>query len=142
MAKKLLDIYLNAQKAGLPDSNMTYSLYNIAKYRGEHEFGKMMDVVESAVPTWNENIASALDLSLPEIKELSKQEEVRLINYFKSRAEKSGAKNVLSGSDQRHDKHGRYKIRRVYFNEALKKAKDQGKLLFMVATRLGVVLVK
>ena len=129
--KKLLDIYLNAQKAGLPDSNMTYSLYNIAKYRGEHEFGKMMDVVESAVPTWNENIASALDLSLPEIKELRKQEEVRLINYFKSRAEKSGAKKFYLAAINDMTNTDGIKFEESTFNEALKKAKDQGKLLFM-----------
>ena len=88
--EKLLNIYLDIQKAGLPKENMVYSLYTIAKYRGEGNFSKMMDVIETVVPTWESTIAVALDLSLAEMKDLDKTDKERLINYFQKRSEKAG----------------------------------------------------
>ncbi|MFR7812140.1 MAG: thioredoxin family protein, partial [Butyricimonas faecihominis] len=130
--EKLLNIYLDIQKAGLPKENMVYSLYTIAKYRGEGDFSKMMDVIETVVPTWESTIAVALDLSLAEMKDLDKTDKERLINYFQKRSEKAGGakKNYLAAISDMVNTEG-IKFEDITFNEALKKAKEQGKLIFM-----------
>ncbi|MCQ5178220.1 hypothetical protein, partial [Faecalibacterium prausnitzii] len=51
-----------------------------------------MDFFEKQVSTWDEQTASALDLTLPEIKDLDKKEQERLVTYLKGRAEKSSYK--------------------------------------------------
>ena len=130
--EKLLNIYLDIQKAGLPKENIVYSLYTIAKYRGEGDFSKMMDVIETVVPTWESTIAVALDLSLAEMKDLDKTDKERLINYFQKRSEKAGGakKHYLAAISDMVNTEG-IKFEDITFNEALKKAKEQGKLIFM-----------
>ena len=129
--KKLLDIYLDIQKTGLPENDIVYSIYSIAKYRGERNFNQMMDLIENVVPTWNETWAASLDLSLPDIKDLDKKDEERLINYLKKRAgESSAQKHYLAAINDMTHTDG-IKFEESTFDEALKKAKDQGKLLFM-----------
>ena len=124
--EKLLNIYLDIQKAGLPKENMVYSLYTIAKYRGEGNFSKMMDVIETVVPTWESTIAVALDLSLAEMKDLDKTDKERLINYFQKRSEKAGGakKNYLAAISDMVNTEG-IKFEDITFNEALKRPKNK-----------------
>ena len=129
--KKLLNIYLDIQKAQLPEKDIAYSIYEVAKYRGEGPFDKMMDFFEKQVSTWDEQTASALDLTLPEIKDLDKKEQERLVTYLKGRAEKSSyKKHYLAAINDMVNTDG-IEFEDSSFAGALKKAKEQGKLLFM-----------
>lgn len=129
--KKLLSIYLDIQKAQIPESYYVYPLYEIAKYRGEKQFEKMMNVFETKLDSLQEQTLASLDLTLPEIKDLDKKEQERLVTYLKGRAEKSSyKKHYLSAINDMVNTDG-IQFEDSSFAEALKKAKDQGKLLFM-----------
>lgn len=129
--KKLLDIYLGLQKAELPETELVYALYYLAKYRGERQFDKMMTLLESQSSAWPMQIAGNVDLTLGKIKELSKKEQNRLVAYLKDKAEKSGAKKHYMAVIAEIENTDGIEFEESSFAEALKKAKEQGKLLFV-----------
>lgn len=129
--EELLNIYLDMQKAGITENHHVYPLYEIARYRGEGQFDKMMDVFEHKLDSLPEQTLAALDLTLPEIKELDKKEQERVVTYLKQRAETSGAKKFYLAAINDMVNTDGIKFEESSFEEALKKAKDQGKLLFM-----------
>ncbi len=128
---KLLDVYLGLQKAQLPETELVYALYYLAKHRGEGQFDKMMNLLETQSSTWPEQIAGNLDLSLTKVKELSKKERERLVAYLKDKAEKSGAKKHYMAAIAEIENTDGIVFEESSFADALKKAKEQGKLLFM-----------
>lgn len=129
--KKLLSIYLDIQKAQVPEDYFVYPLYEIAKYRGEKQYGKMMDVFETKLDSLPDQTLGALDLTLPEIKDFDPKEQERVVTYLKKRAETSGAKKYYLAAINDMVNTDGIKFEDSSFAEALKKAKDQGKLLFM-----------
>ena len=129
--EELLNIYLDMQKAGITENHHVYPLYEIARYRGEGQVDKMMDVFEHKLDSLPEQTLVALDLTLPEIKELDKKEQERVVTYLKQRAETSGAKKFYLAAINDMVNTDGIKFEESSFEEALKKAKDQGKLLFM-----------
>ena len=129
--EELLNIYLDMQKAGITENHHVYPLYEIARYRGEGQFDKMMDVFEHKLDSLPEQTLVVLDLTLPEIKELDKKEQERVVTYLKQRAETSGAKKFYLAAINDMVNTDGIKFEKSSFEEALKKAKDQGKLLFM-----------
>ncbi|HJA14543.1 MAG TPA: thioredoxin family protein [Candidatus Butyricimonas faecavium] len=128
---ELLNIYLDMQKAGIIESHQVYPLYEIARCRGEGQFDKMMDVFENKLDLLPEQTLTALDLTLPEIKDLDKKEQRRVVTYLKQRAETSSAKKYYLAAINDMVNTDGIKFEESSFEEALKKAKDQGKLLFM-----------
>lgn len=132
--KELLDIYLAIQKAGVPEDNIVYSLYSLAKFRGEKNFDKMMDMMENVVPAWNMEVAVGLDLSLADLKDLDPMDEKRVLDHLKKRAESKevgGAQKYYLATINTMTNTNGIKFEKTSFAEALKKAKDEGKLLFM-----------
>lgn len=132
--KELLDIYLDIQKAGIPEDNIVYSLYSLAKFRGEKNFDKMMDMLENVVPSWNMEVAVGLDLSLADLKDLDPTEEKRVLEHLKKRAESKevgGAKKYYLATINAMTNTNGIRFEKTSFAEALQKAKTEGKLLFM-----------
>lgn len=129
---ELLNIYLDIQKAGIPENDIVYSLYSLAKYRGEKNFSKMMDMMENVVPSWDVDVAVSLDLSLADLKDLDPADEKRLLDHLKKRSENVGSakKYYLSMINSMTHPNG-IRFEKTSFAEALKKAKDEGKYLFM-----------
>ena len=131
--KKLLDMYMEFQKINLPQDNQLYILYDIAKYRGEKQFGRMMDVFEQKVADMDERTAPGLDFCLEDTEELMDAEKERVVKYYTARAEQA------EGSAQKEyqkvikaivNPEG-IQFSRLPFAEALKKAGQEKKLIFI-----------
>lgn len=130
---KLLDIYMSLRKANIPEDQMVYVVYKIAKYRGEKNFEKMMEVFEEKVPDMDKRLAKGLDMSLKDWKEMSVQEKARIVDYLNKRAE------TMSGSVRKEyeetvkalvNPEG-IQFQDMAFEEALKQAKKENKMLFL-----------
>lgn len=130
---KLLDIYMSLKQTNIPENNPVYIVYDIAKYRGEKNFNKMMEVYEQRVPGMDERTALALDMALKDWKELSAEEKKKVLDYLDSRMK------TMSGSLlQTYQKTTREMVSPegiqfvdLSFSETIKQAEKEGKLVFV-----------
>lgn len=130
---QLLNIYMTLEKAKMPKDQSIYIIYNIAKYRGEKKFDEMMKVFEKDVPALDERTASGLDMSLKDWNDMTATEKNRIVAYWTSKAEKSTGslqnnyqemiKNMVNPEG--------ILFADLNFEDALKKAKAENKLIFI-----------
>lgn len=132
--KDLLNIFMVLQKVGIPEDQTIFTVYHIAKYRGEKDYDKMMEVFEKQVADLDERTASGLDMSLKEDwKEMSGPVQARIVNYLTERAKQTKGslqKAYVSTVKEMVDPEG-IQFSGLSFNDALKKAKEDDKLIFM-----------
>lgn len=131
--KKLLDMYMDFRKINLPQDNQLYILYDIAKFRGEKQFDRMMDILEQKVAKLDERTAAGLDFSLKDTEELMDAEKERVVKYYTARAEQaegSARKEYQKVIKAIVNPEG-IQFSRLPFAEALKKAGQEKKLIFI-----------
>lgn len=130
---KLLDLYIDIQKSGLPDSSDVYAMYYIVKYRGENNVGKLLEVLETQTAGWEERMLVGVDLGLTEMPDLSPADLEKIIDYLKKRMEglKGSALQAYREAVKLAENPEGIKFENMSFDEALKKAKKEGKLVFM-----------
>lgn len=132
-SKKLLELYLDMQKSGLPDTNMVFTMYDIVKYRGEKNVGKLIDVLERKTFGWDERIMGSIDLGLMDLKDLPTADEARIIAYLKRRTANMQGSTLRAYQEviNKAESTDGMKFVDLTFDEVLKKAKQEGKLVFM-----------
>lgn len=130
---KLAEIYVALQKAGIPEDNPIYVVYDIARYRGERNFSKVMEVFEQKISKLDERTAVALDMSLKNWKELSVEEKKRVAAYLSQRAEKTqgSLKEMYQETTKEMIDPEGIPFEELSFEEALEKARKENKLLFV-----------
>lgn len=130
---KLLEIYRALQKADIPEDSPVYVVYDIARYRGEKDFDKMMEVFEQKVSELDERTAVALDMSLKNWKELSVEEKKRVTTYLNQRAEKAqgSLKEMYQETTKEMMNPEGIPFEELSFEEALEKTRKENKLLFI-----------
>ena len=130
---KLLDIYMKLKKAEIPAESPVFTVYEIAKYRGEKNFDRMMEVFGQKVPGMDDRTAVALDLSLKDWKELSVEEKKRVVEYLDKRSkDMSGSllKTYREAIKEMVNPEG-IPFEDLGLDEALQKAAHTGKLVFV-----------
>lgn len=132
-SKKLLELYLDMQKNGLPDTNMVYTMYDIVKNRGEKKVDKLIDILEHKTSGWDERIIGSVDLGLVELKDLSTADEARIITYLKKKTATMKGSTLRAYQEviNKVENTDGMKFVDLNFDEVLKKAKEEGKLIFM-----------
>ena len=130
---KLLEIYMVLKKADIPEDNPIYVVYDIARYRGERNFDKMMEVFEQKISKLDERTAVALDMSLKNWKELSVEEKKRITTYLNQRAEKAqgNLKEMYQETTKEMVNPEGIPFEELSFEEALEKTRKENKLLFV-----------
>lgn len=130
---KLLDIYLSLQKADIPDDQAVFYVYEIAKYRGERNWDKMIGALEKASSVLDERAVERLNTSLKDLEDLSPQDINKVVAYLSRCAEKAEGnvqdkyRKILKGMV--HPEGIRFES--FTFHEALEKAKQEKKLIFV-----------
>ena len=130
---KLLNLYLDMQKNGLPDTNMVYTVYDIVKYRGEKNVDKLLDILEHKTIGWDERIIGGIDLALIDLPDLSTTDEANVIAYLKKKMTgmKGNTLKAYQDAVNKVENTDGMKFENLTFDEVLKKAKKEGKLVFM-----------
>lgn len=132
-AAKLLDVYMTLQRSGIDFEHMVFTVYDIAKSRGEKKVDVMMDLFEQKGNVMDKNTRCGLELSLAELKDLSQQQRERVVAYLTQRKKEvevnlqeyyDGAVFTLTHVEG-------IQFSDLSFDEALKKAKEEKKLVFM-----------
>lgn len=130
---KLLDIYMTLKKAEIPAENPIFTLYEIAKYRGEKNFDRMMEVFEQKVPGLDQRTAAALDMSLKDWKEVAVEEKKRVVEYLNNRSKdmSGGLLKAYQETTQEMVNPEGIQFEDLSFDETLKKAEKADKLVFV-----------
>ncbi len=131
--KKLLGLYLDMQKSGLSDTNMVFIMHDIVKYRGEKNVSKLIDILEHKTSDWDERIMGSIDLGLMELKDLSTADEARILSYLKKKTTNMQGSTLRAYQEviNKAENTDGMKFVDLNFEEVLKKAKQEGKLVFM-----------
>lgn len=132
-SQTLLDLYLLIQKADLPSNDQAYTFYTLAKYRGEQNVQGIIDILSDKLSNGDQNVLRVLDLSLADLKNLTPEDEEILIAYWQKRADSfqdSGARHYQTAIANLSIKTG-IKFQDLSFQEALDKAADENKLVFL-----------
>lgn len=132
---KLMDIRLAMQRADLPDTCLTYALYDVAKLRGERRYEELLNYLRHNFRRLGQQKAS-VDLSL-DLPEISEAQRVAVIAYLRETAAAETASENLAKQLNRLADRLEHNEGIVFeptsFDEALAKAKSEGKLLFLDA---------
>ena len=129
----MVDLALELHKCNLPDTNGVFALYNITKYRGEKKYDKMIEAMRAGIPGCHKELAMNLDVCLGDIKGLPNQERDLLIGYLKERSKDlqrpplSYYEQAISNLENREG----VQFQDLIYEEALKKAGKEGKMVFM-----------
>ncbi len=131
---KMLDIYNEMLNVGLPDSCFTFTIYQIAKLRGERKFTELYRYMNEHSDELKRTIKFELDSSF-EFSDLSDEQKLELADYLNASAAKlpGHLKEQLEGMAKQvvaKPEHG-IAFELLKFDEALAKAKETGKLVFM-----------
>lgn len=130
---KILTIYLNMQKADLPEPSISHVVYNVAKLRHQKKYKELIDYLEQNKKILDNGIAS-IDMSL-DIPDLSKDEKKLIGNYLlrESRTQQGKLKKLLedTGNKMLSDKQEGIRFNVATFDEAKAQAKAGNKLIFM-----------
>lgn len=131
--KELLDIYMTLETAKVPKDQPIFTVYRIAKSRGERKFDETMSIFEKEVPALDERTATGLDMSLKDWSDMTAAQQTKIVAYLTGRAEK--ATGSLQASYQELIKNMVNPEGIVFadlsFTDALKKAKAENKLIFI-----------
>ncbi len=132
---QLADLYVDMQKAALPESGLTYKIYNLARMRAGKDYIGMINYMkenEESLAQVKPYIDTSFDI--PE-EELNSDLRENLIAYFSGIAEKAG--NTGLGQQMRtmiyqlQNKTRGIDFSESSFSEVLAKAKAEGKAVFI-----------
>lgn len=132
-ANKILEIFIDLQKCDLPQGDDVFTLYRIAKARGEKRYADMIHTMEQETGEWKSNITSMLDTSFGDLQGLPVEEKEIIVDYLKQVSAKmtgSGATPYLNAIRSLTNADG-VAFEKLSFAEALQKAEREGKLVFM-----------
>lgn len=129
---KVIELYNEIQKAGLPDTCDIYRIYPIIQMRGEHRFDEMFEYLTTNADKLGRN-KIYIDTSL-EFKDISDETQGKIINYLKScikDAPNPKEANQLKAFVYKLEHSNGIEFEKSTLADAMKKAKAQGKLLFV-----------
>lgn len=132
-AKVMTDIAMDLHKCNLPDTLGVFALYDIAKYRGEGKYDKMLDVMRKGVQGCRQDFMMNLDITFGQLKGLSNVDRDLLVGYLKERSKdlQQPALNYYQSAIRALENKDGVQFVDLKFSEALAKAKKEGKKLFM-----------
>lgn len=135
----LLNTYLAMQKAGLPETNSAYALYNIVKLHGKHQYAKTIEALNQLK---DEQTHYMMDVTL-KYPDATPAEQQQLISYYGEREKKYAAvgssmarayrdlaDNLRTPADETATEGG-IAFTTGTFDELLAKAKAENKLVFI-----------
>lgn len=135
----LLNTYMAMQKAGLPQTNNAYALYNIVKLYGKHQFAQTIEALNQLN---DEQTHYMMDVTL-KYPDATPAEQQQLISYYAEREKKYAAvgsslarayrelaDNLRSPVDETAGEGG-IAFTSGTFDELLAKAKAENKLVFI-----------
>lgn len=135
----LLNTYLAIQKAGVPETNSVYALYNIVKLHGKHQY---QQTIEALNQLKEEQTHYMMDVTL-KFPDATPAEQQQLISYYGEREKKYAAvgssmarayrdlaDNLRAPADEAAAEGG-IAFTTATFDELLAKAKAENKLVFI-----------
>lgn len=135
----LLNTYLAMQKAGLPQTNNAYALYNIVKLYGKHQYAQTIEALNQLK---DEQTHYMMDVTL-KYPDATPDEKKQLISYYRERQKKYAAvgsslarayrdlTDNLSTPVGQVAAEGGIAFTSATFDELLAKAKAENKLVFI-----------
>lgn len=129
----MVDIALDLNKCDLPDTNVVFALYDIAKFRGEKKYTQMVDVLKNRTQGWPQDFIGNIDVCLGELQGLPVEQQNLLVNYLKGRLENLQGPVVkyYQQAIQNLDNKEGIQFSTLNFEQALKQAALEKKLVFM-----------
>ena len=132
-AKAMADILMGLHKGNLPDTLGVFGLYDVAKFRGEKKYDKMLNIMRKGIQGCKQDFMMNLDITLGEIKGLSNADRKLLVGYLSERSK--GLQAPLSNYYAQvirtiENKEG-IPFVDLKFDDALVQAKKEGKMLFL-----------
>lgn len=130
-AARLMELYIRMQRADLPADAFVRRLYDIAKLRGEQRYEALIDYFR----THGEALRShrlAFELTF-EFSQMSETQKKMLIAYLRERAQEESEGNAkhLEELAARLDRYQGIVFEESSFEQALSKASQSGKLVFI-----------
>lgn len=132
-AAKFLDYYLLMQKSGLSSNDNAFVFYKFAKYRGEHNVQELITILKEQKNIWKPDELRVIDLSIENIKNLSKEDRAIMSQYWQERADSftGSTGNHYRKAIARINTNDGIKFAEISFQEALTNAAAENKLVFM-----------
>lgn len=132
-ANIMTDIAMGLHKCDLPDTLGVFALYDMAKFRGEKKYDKMINTMRNSVLKFPSDWMGTLDIALGDLKGLANSDRDLLIGYLQDRS-KGMKRPRLTYYEQAikklENKEG-IQFEDLSFEVALAKAKKERKKLFM-----------
>lgn len=130
---KFLEFSLGLQRANLPENDNVFTIYEFAKLRGEGNIVKMLDVLQQKMAGWQVPMINLIDLSFAKLQGLSKEDKPLVIAYLEAKASKQngGSAGHLKSVIRKLDSKDGIRFADLSFEEALKKAAAENKIVFM-----------
>ena len=131
-SKKMADIYLEMFQC-LPDTSAIFGIYKITKLRGEKRYAELTDAMRTILKDNYDQWAMNIDLTLGDIKGLPNDERDVLIAYLQERAQaaRRPAIDYYNQAIRNLENKEGIQFSDLSFEEALKKAGEEGKRVFM-----------
>lgn len=129
-ATKFLNTYLELVKAKLPADDQVFTLYEIAKFKGEGKYEKMLELMSNKTEGWNESMLNFLDLSLAKLNGASKEDKKILTAYLATKGAAKNSKSYKTAIGKLNNVDG-IQFENLPFDAALKKAVSENKILFV-----------
>lgn len=130
-ADKMAEMYMGLVKCELPDTNAVFGLYELTKLRGEKKYPELIEAMRKILAGNFSSWAMNLDVTLGDIKELTPAEKKMFIEYLKERSanfERAPYYDLAITNLQNTEG---IQFADLTFDEALKKAGEEGKRVFM-----------
>ena len=132
-AQRLTNLFLDMQKADLPDSCYAYRFYEMAQFRGRHQYAELINYLRTNEKQLEEVlITMALSLNLPDMTEAERQLVVDYVNDLAATSPE-GTATYLRGFVKGLSQTDGIKFEAGTLQHALDKAKEAGKLVFLDA---------
>ncbi len=130
-SEKLMTLFLNMQKANLPDTALSYTLYDMAKMRGERRYEALIAYMQqNGHKLGTQRGAFEMTFDFPEMTESQRAAVIAYLRQAATADSTGGGKHLSALADRMASNEG-VKFETSSFNEALSKAKREGKLLFL-----------
>lgn len=127
----LTGIFQEIMKADLPEDDLAFTVYDLAKFRAKKEYERMLDLLNSNRIKLGDTRATAFDLTLCDVEELSGATRKYFIDYLSQQAvkyEKDG--RYQAAIDKLSDYKG-VMFEETPLEDVLAKAGKAGKLVFV-----------
>lgn len=130
-ADALLDLSLGARKAGLPDSSGVYPTLKLAELRGKKQYDALIDFMAQQGAAF-QGARTSYELTF-DFPDLTAQQTQRLCAYLRQRAatQTGSAAKQLGFLADRMEKNDGILFQHLSLNDALAKAKAEGKQVFI-----------